>query len=950
MHIAVRLILSLLLLAGSFHSGAQAYSYIHYDAKDGLPSPTVYDITQDQDGFIWFGTENGLSRFDGKNFKTFTTKDGLPDNSILRVFADLGHRVYFGPFTHNLHYYENDSFHKLVIPPAYLKDLSDVSFFANTNKNVLVCGFGESYFIQGNTVISIHDRYNQVPRNVLVNRSYDDLIVVGKKDSVFLINDNGQITYSRDDPRFTLIYDDFKQRQYHHLPDVSIFRITNYLRGNMLYWFWNDTIHIYNLTSGQIVHTIRMEKFSKAFFDNENNLWVLTLGNGVFRFPSFNFSEIPFDGKSEIFSIARYGNNIVAGTDFSQLYIRNANDHLPDYTIEDFSRFNKISANPIPQLTRRNRIYVLKAAGDELYVGTDAFLIKKKFGSPIATLPIPPIKDIDLFGKKVLVCTSRAAFVLDGATLRIADTLIGLRTTCGALYHDHYFIGTLGGLVRIDARTKVIERLYDSFPPFKGRITAIKRGIHDDLWIATSGSGLIHFKGNNIIKTFREEDGLTSSICTSVFVDSNLVWLGTNAGLCRIDADKPVSSITRITSANGLGADFVNTLLVDDSDLYVGTAAGLTIFKKDILAEKSVCMLHILDVSENNKRLPKDSIYSFPFNALNIQVNFTAVSFKSAGDISYYYQLEGLDNGWNTASANFVNFPTLPVGNYTLLLKAINKFGVESAVKSLTIIIRPAWWQTVSFRFLAAAVLILLVFIIYQYNIRSIRRKEQVKREFEARFAALEQRALQAQMNPHFIFNALNSIQNFILNLDVEGANAYLTNFASLIRQTLENSMQPLITLNSEIKYLETYLSLEKLRFRDKFNFKIDLDETIETDSVLLPGMLLQPYIENAIRHGIQHRNDNLGLVTLTIRLDREENITYTINDNGVGRQRAAELKSQRHIEYHSRGISINEKRIAAINNQYKTNITVNISDIIDEQGQVAGTSVTIRIPPLSKL
>ncbi|MEI9912897.1 MAG: histidine kinase [Bacteroidota bacterium] len=442
---------------------------------------------------------------------------------------------------------------------------------------------------------------------------------------------------------------------------------------------------------------------------------------------------------------------------------------------------------------------------------------------------------------------------------------------------------------------------------------------------------------------------MTSDICTSLFIDSNLVWLGTNNGLNRIETGKEKLAITRFTSANGLGADFINAVLATDSTIYVGTAAGLTIFNKSILTEKSVCIFHILQVSENNNRLKENSSYSFPYNALNIRIDFTAISFKSAGDITYYYKLEGLDEKWNTTTANFVNFSVLQPHNYTLFLKAVNKFGVESDTKTIRIHIQAPWWQTWLFRITVLTILGLLVLLIYRYNIRAIKRKEETKREIEARFSALEQKALQAQMNPHFIFNSLNSIQTFILNLDVEGANNYLTNFASLIRQTLENSMHPLITIASEIKYLETYLGLEKLRFRDKFRYEIFIDETIDQKNTVLPGMLLQPYIENSLRHGIQHRKDNNGLISLTISKTGDNCILYTITDNGVGRKKAEELKSVRHIEYQSRGTSINEKRITAINNQSKTNIRVNTEDVLDEKGIVTGTIVTVLIPPLYK-
>jgi LytS/YehU family sensor histidine kinase len=155
-----------------------------------------------------------------------------------------------------------------------------------------------------------------------------------------------------------------------------------------------------------------------------------------------------------------------------------------------------------------------------------------------------------------------------------------------------------------------------------------------------------------------------------------------------------------------------------------------------------------------------------------------------------------------------------------------------------------------------------------------------------------------------------------------------------------------LITVASELKYLETYLSLEKLRFRDKFIYEVRVDEAIDQNNTLLPGMLLQPYIENSIRHGIQHRKDNNGLILLSISKIPDNCILYAISDNGVGRKKAEELRSSRHIEYQSRGTSINEKRITAINSQFRTNIRVNTEDVLDESGMVAGTKVSVLIPP----
>lgn len=928
---------------------AQSYSMVHYDTKDGLPSATVYDISQDKNGFMWFATENGLSRFDGKNFRTYTTKDGLPDNSILKVHGDNTGRVYFAPFTHGLYYFQNDSFVKVQIPEKYKVDLSVINVFMNKKDKIVFSGIARTYLLGNDRLTSIDEVYHNSFGPLYIKMVYDTLVIAGSEDSLFIIYDSGKIDRIKSSlaESSNITFDE--KGIIHHFNVKYNLTPGKYLSPALIYVPVGDSLRFYSSATGELQHSIRINKPSGAFIDNENNLWLTTLGNGVYRIPSFTYRNLDFGGNNEIFSLVGFDHRLFAGTDFSKMFSIIFQNGKSEYDISNYSKFIDSSGNTVSHYTGRNRIYSLYHDKKNLYIGADAFLLIKPENRAPVYKGVYPVKDLDISGNKLLACTGRDALVLDAETFIVKDTLLTQRSTCGAIYHDNYYIGTFGGLIRIDPATKAITELYNSFAPLKGRIVAINRGVDDDLWIATSGSGLVHYKNDKIISVLKEEDGLTSNICTSIFIDDTIVWLGTNNGLNRIETNSDKPNIVRLTTSNGLGADFIDAVFATDSMVYVGTEAGITYFHKNVLAEKSICILQVLGISENNVTLRKDSAYTFRHDALNIRVDFTAISFKSAGDIVYYYKLQGLDNDWNITSANSINFATLQPGNYTLFLKAKNKFGVESLTKSIAISVLPPWWKTWTFVILVAFVIILLLLFIYTYNVRNIRKKEKAKREIEARFAALEQSALQSQMNPHFIFNCLNSIQTFILNFDAEGANNYLTTFASLIRQTLDNSTQPLITVSTEIKYLETYLELEKLRFRNKFRYVIHIDDGIDQNNVLLPGMLLQPFVENSLRHGIQHRKDNNGLISIVITKQLDQGVLYTIKDNGVGRKKAAELRSTRHIEYQSRGISISEKRVAAINNQYGTTIRINTEDITDEYGMVAGTSVSISIPPLHK-
>jgi LytS/YehU family sensor histidine kinase len=255
----------------------------------------------------------------------------------------------------------------------------------------------------------------------------------------------------------------------------------------------------------------------------------------------------------------------------------------------------------------------------------------------------------------------------------------------------------------------------------------------------------------------------------------------------------------------------------------------------------------------------------------------------------------------------------------------------------------------------AAAAVVLLLFLILVIRSRHLQQKlfkqkeilikkekEIEKKALEQKMTELEQMALRAQMNPHFIFNSLNSVQHFVMNKDVEGVNRYLGIFARLVRQMLDNSGKALIPLDEEIKYLDTYLSLEKMKSNDKFNYAISVNNNIDPSGTFIPGMILQPFVENSILHGVSHKEKNDGLVKISI--SKNGRLICLIDDNGIGRQRSSVLKSN-HPDHESKGMDITMHRIEAINKMYNSSISVQFTDMKDEAGNPSGTSVKVELP-----
>jgi LytS/YehU family sensor histidine kinase len=279
---------------------------------------------------------------------------------------------------------------------------------------------------------------------------------------------------------------------------------------------------------------------------------------------------------------------------------------------------------------------------------------------------------------------------------------------------------------------------------------------------------------------------------------------------------------------------------------------------------------------------------------------------------------------------------------------ASNEF--NGPVKSLFIYISPAFWDTWWFRVLVLLTIGLLFFVLLRWRLQQkfrlqLERSEKDTQiaEMKSKATELEMQALRTQMNPHFIFNSLNSINRFILQNNIGQASEYLTKFSKLVRLILQNSQATLITMESELESLELYLNLEALRFNYHFSYKISVPKNMEIEVLKVPPLILQPYVENAIWHGLMHKEEKGHL---DIVISEESNcILLSIADNGVGRIQAAALASKSATKHKSMGMRITAHRIAILQNNVSVESPVTIRDIVNKDGTAAGTEVIIRMP-----
>ncbi len=591
-----------------------------------------------------------------------------------------------------------------------------------------------------------------------------------------------------------------------------------------------------------------------------------------------------------------------------------------------------------------NRLYsMVNISNSTLVLGFDKFLVKLENGKSLIKY-ISPIKSVEKINNDfIIVGTSFYAFKMRLKDLQIVDTIWQERCTKVFYHNNNYYIGTLKGLYEVK-EDKTYTYLGDLHPALSRRITDVKSAADSTLWITTSDNGIVAYKNGKVIKIINDKEGLSSNICKTLFIEGNSLWVGTDKGINKINTNNGKYNIIKYSTSDGLPSNTINALYVKDSIVWVGSPAGLTYFNENSISNSSICNLQMLGIYVSGKEIKIDSAFNLSYKNSNINFEYAGISFRSGGEIIYNYKLTGLDNEWKSTTSNNLDYKSLPAGDYKLELYAVNKYGIKSNTITINFLVDSPFWKSIWFYLLTATAAFSIIIILFNRRNKITKQRLEEKNKFQKQFAALEQQALQSQMNPHFIFNCLNSIQQYILTNDKEKANQYLTEFAALIRQTLNISSQKTITVAEEASYLKKYLDMERMRFGDTFNYSIDMDAEVKADYIAMPALLLQPYVENSLRHGIRYKTEGGGKIEISFSL-KDDNLYCSVKDNGVGRNKAATLKSKQHIEYQSKGMSLTGKRIELLNNINERKIIVTVTDLLKENNSAAGTLVEINIP-----
>lgn len=959
-----RNILFLLFLCCFNFSIAQNTQIVRYRTANGLSSNSIYQTIIDKKGFLWIAGENGLTRYDGRAFKNYTTINGLPDNEVTKLYLDSTGRLWAIPFRKKPAYYNEtiDAFENSNTD----SELNKIELTADYSVSVLSDGgmaftnYDRTVYIYKNNKMQVYpslfSKYDHTKPDLVIDFSNDKYLILGF-DSLRYLH-NGRIeksvvfntTYNWSEYFNKTLYIAQKQNiiAYQFDEQGNIINTKNQSfpfeirvmcqSGNNIYVISSSgNTYLLDLATLKLKENIlNAEIVRNVQKDNNGDYWLSTKDDGLIKIQKKRISSF-IENKDFIKNfntvLKSANGKIIAGNNKGELYVSDGLYALKKIILSKPEVSGDTWIRNIIELPKE---YYVATQTESFFLDKQNFAIKKSFsGNENKSTKVA----FKLNDTTLLLGNHAFLYVYDVRSGKRIDSVRKRITAIGTNKEQQIYIGSTDGLYRKDKDSLYYFGKNDN--RFTYRIVSIVNTKDDLMWIARSSDSLFVLRSDKIAGAIPLGTDVPGTVCKAMYSNKpGEIWVGTDKGLNKIryrfDDNRFTYLNTFFSKADGLLGDQVNDIMIRNDTTYVATSGGISYLPENMSLPVVDIPTFITRVSLNNKDTALLSSYNLPYYIKDIGIGFSAVDLTGFNP-QFEYTIN--NKGWQRIENNFLSLQNQPPGSYTIRIRSIKRDGQPSIqVAEINFIIRSPFWKKPLF--LAFAIIAMMAALIFYFTRRNRMRQQKAieKLKTENKIAELEMQALKAQINPHFVFNCLNSIKGFIYDKDYVQADKYLDKFSDLLRSTMDNAAAAVISLNEEIKYLDTYLQLEQLRFADKFDYKILVAAQIDKSKTFVPAMLMQPYVENAIRHGIRYLESKKGNITISMN-QKNDFIYCEIEDNGVGRDKAAALKSSKHIEYQSRGMQLSERRAALYH------IEQSIIDKEDEKGNAMGTTIILKIP-----
>lgn len=948
----------------------------NFDPRTGLSSSECYYMIQDRHGYVWIAGDGGVSRFNGKEFNNFSTKDGLSDNTIFRIHEDHRGRIWFVCYSGAIDYYFNGKIYNIAANDTLRKAIqygseAIVSFHVDKGDTVWVSYNYKEYYVK--IPPDQNHRRAQFIRKCEATRNL--IFFKGSKSPVYTAKTTnhplGPLRISTPDDWNEF---DTEEGNNSELP-ISV-RLLTYGQDiflsiyDMLYHFSGKKLVVKRRFNTNIValnldlennlwvggYQKGVQRFvnrdlnsePQSFFngitithtlqDIENGFWFSTLEKGLLYAPSIEVIHIDLPGKPQgIISLSGIGSDLYAGSSTGELHRICPEPHTGRPTVAQTINVDGQRTNI---LLRHGNNLLVNSGGEKgglRVIDNDGRVLHRFILNGIVIggsgLHITP-DSLILVGGLYEVMKFDPRF-----RLLSADTF-PVRINCVHMGADKIlYIGCKNGLWQLKDSVVYLGNRYPSlaFP-----VQQIYTDRRSRLWISTKGGGVSVFDGQNLTQI--DSGGTVLSRNCSHLTEDHLgrIWVGSGEGLYRIDADG--KNIKRYGVENGLRTNEIHTVKYLNGFMFVGTSLGLEYFSLSAdLTNTTPPPVMLREITVDDRPVPLSAhIAELPHDHNDIEFTFIGLTFKGSRSRTYRYKLHGYDADWKITLNENVKYTNLPPGEYRFEVFALNNDRIASTrPASVPFTIALPWWHEPWAIAGAATGSALTIALATFVLVRRVKTQQEKKSRIDQLLVESRLTALRAQMNPHFIFNVINSIQHFILLNDKERAYDYLARFSRLIRMVLDNSRKTSVSLEKEIQLLTLYIELEKLRFDHELDFNIVVKTDLSPEYVSLPNMLIQPYVENAIIHGIAPKR---ARGAIEVQFIQQGNVLKAVvSDNGIGRKRSGEIRKS---GWHkSAGMSITAERLKIIGEAAKRDIQVRITDLHDDNGSPAGTRVELNIP-----
>jgi len=963
---------------------AQLPGMHQYTLLDGYTGTNGYVVQQDPKGYIWLGTGNGALRFDGKKFQRISDPAGPADQEILSCEFFGEDNVLLVPILNNISWYSRGEVFSGQRDPrlACIRNREKNNAFTDrfTGNVWLSDGafFGTLYCFSNDKVTRIEG----ADPDAIIITIRNNWFVVNKKGQPLqacdittrryrpLLDDKGRPVYcegfleTRLNGQFIFAYDkqwrsmriyDFlndstlrqirtisrpiSNQPWRAFPDSSLRIWINFLPGGM-----GGIAYMRPQPGSSLFYLIEKKPINYLFIDREQNIWMSARNNSLYFLSRNHFqnalrvSELLLgDGVPRCIQGDDSGNIAIGYTNRPSFYIR-SKGRLRHYALNSLFSEGPRTIYPVGH----NRFLIVEK--DLALVDGNRNTVR------YFNLPDITYKDIFPYRDRGLLLASQsyvqylAPEVIAGQRHpKPADTLFqGRSTAVAAFSNGALLIGTPDGLFLKKTLHAQPQRILHPSLSHVNVTDIADRSSHEAL-IGTNAQGLYYYDiASNRVEAIPLPGSKEGTLIRHIFKQNDsLYWLSSDQGALQLRLGKgpAVQEVKTFSFYDGLPSNNINGIYVYRDTVFVTTAEGpgILCLRDTASLRMSPPLLYLNTVRLKDSIIRQPASLTLSHKQNDLLLSLSGISYESLGNVRYFYRLEGYSDDWIETDNPDIRFNSLPPGRYVFRAYALNAKGVPGKTQiRLPVHIVPAFWQTAVFKILLSLVLLVLLYLLMRQRALKSAGKKYEKARLARRLAELELEAIKAQINPHFIYNCLSSIQYFNYEQQYEQSRQYLDLFARLIRLTMQYSQETFITVAAEAGYLDNYLQLEKMRFRERLDYTIAIDGTVDRQR-LLPAMMIQPYVENALKHGIAGLKKG-GKISISFTLQPDGSLGISIADNGPG----AAARASGHP--YALGLRLSGGRADTYNQLFDMNIT---TEIRSGDG-MAGTLIHINVPLVS--